>query len=127
MKLFTVCMTVFMFTVFACSDDTDQVDTVDAVGTVDAADVADVSSADVSLGDTSNDDDVSSHDAVDTGHTDVADTVSDIGGAETIDVANVEEDAVQLPEDPTEDPEGESSFYEFPAWEIPPSDNDGNR
>ena len=26
-----------------------------------------------------------------------------------------------LPSDPTEDPEGESSFYEFPAWHIPAS------
>ena len=29
-----------------------------------------------------------------------------------------------LPSDPTEDPEGESAFYSFPAWEVPPSDND---
>lgn len=26
----------------------------------------------------------------------------------------------QLPSDPTEDPDQESSFYEFPAWHIPP-------
>ena len=36
------------------------------------------------------------------------------------DVTVVEVDeSEQLPSDPTEDPEQESSYYEFPAWNIP--------
>ena len=30
------------------------------------------------------------------------------------------QESSQLPSDPTEDPDQESSFYEFPAWHIPP-------
>ena len=35
--------------------------------------------------------------------------------------ADLEEDeeSQQLPSDPTEDPDQESSFYEFPAWNVP--------
>ena len=36
---------------------------------------------------------------------------------------DVEEES-QLPADPTEDPEGHSAFYSFPAWEVPPSSDD---
>ena len=41
-------------------------------------------------------------------------------GESSSDVTAVEVDeSEQLPADPTEDPEQESSYYEFPAWNIP--------
>ena len=94
-------------------------------------------------------DDVATSDAIDTGTSqDVVTTpdavATDLGGTDVSETgvdATVEEDAQPssdadpalgqdapdpegLPSDPTEDPEGESAFYSFPAWEVPPSDND---
>ena len=56
---------------------------------------------------------------------DVIDQVDALADWDTVsvDVSNQPEESEepnQLPSDPTEDPDQESSFYEFPAWHIPP-------
>ena len=126
MKLFTVCMTVFfMSVVFSCSDDT----VVETQGDVHLdASAVELDSSDILAVDTLGEADS------DSGPDDAADTAEAVGDAGSDDVSggditNIEIDAEQLPEDPTENPDESSSFYEFPAWEIPPSENDkdGNR
>jgi hypothetical protein len=125
MKLFTVCMTVFfMFAISACSDDVDVQTTGD--GQLDASAVeADVNDSDAVATDTLSEDDVEALDAV----AGEVEAVGDVTSTDTTgdDIVNVENDVEQIQEDPTEDPNDDSSFYEFPAWEIPPSDDDGNQ
>ena len=126
MKLFTVCMTVFfMFAISACSDDVDVQTTGD--DQLDASVVeADVDNSDAVAVDTLSED---SAEALDADSANEVEAVDDVASTDTTgdDIVNVENDVEQIQEDPTEDPNDDSSFYEFPAWEIPPSDNDGNR
>jgi len=118
MKLFTVCMTVFfMFVVFACTDDT-----ADPAASVEQLDVASSDLGEAELTDVVVDDvDQSLDDAI--ANQDA--TVSSVDAGD-VDVTELD-DAEQLANDPTEDPANHSAFYEFPDWEVPSSDNDGNR
>ena len=106
-SLFAVLVTVFfMSTVFGCGDDTD---------TPAAADVA----AGVQEDTTVSDD-------VGASVEDVAATDDDVVESDTTESTDAGESAPEgevpqeeLPSDPTEDPDQESSFYEFPAWQVP--------
>ncbi len=59
---------------------------------------------------------------------DAAEDASNVDAEDTSDVESIDvlDDAPEVPEeslpsDPTENPEGEASYYEFPAWHIPPT------
>tara|TARA_A100001515_G_scaffold139889_1_gene134989 strand:- start:441 stop:773 length:333 start_codon:yes stop_codon:yes gene_type:complete len=48
-----------------------------------------------------------------------ADSVWDITPSDVNNQPEEAQQSSQLPSDPTEDPDQESSYYEFPAWHIP--------
>ena len=103
---FAVLVTVFfMSTVFGCGDDTDT-----PAATNVAADVQEDAAASDDVG-ASVEDVTASDDAVEV----------DTAESSDVDESTPEGDEPQeeLPSDPTEDPDQESSFYEFPAWQVP--------
>jgi len=105
-SLFAVLMTAFfVYSLSACGDSTDDSD---------SSNVADLTQ------DTSVSADVAVEDESDASDLDTAqeEAAGETAGTEENDIPEVPEDE-QLPSDPTEDPDQEASFYEFPAWHIP--------
>ncbi len=123
MKLFTVCTAVFfMLAVFGCTDDTAESTQVEQLDATDSG-LTDVESAVSDVDEVSSDDSATTEeDAV----ADEGDTTTNTGDIEAGDVTSLD-DAEQMAADPTEDPANHSAFYEFPDWEVPSSDDDGNR
>ena len=107
-SLFAVLMTVFfVYSLSACGDSTEG-ETAPAENVQDSSVVSDADDGDVLL--------------LEDGASDAETQL----GEETHEASEVSEAAPeeldekeQLPSDPTEDPDQQASFYEFPAWHIP--------
>ena len=110
-SLFAVLMTAFfVYSLSACDDSTVSDDPPTVVDdTHDASASTDVVVEDVSSGET----DETSLD------TTQEETSSETTADTSDDVPEEPEEPEQLPADPTEDPDQEASYYEFPAWHIP--------
>ena len=109
-SLFAVLMTVFfVYSLSACDNSSDPVD---PPGDVDVATDASVST-DVVV------DDVLSGETDETGTDATQEETSGEDASAAGDLPEAPEEEEQLPSDPTENPDQEASYYEFPAWHIP--------